>query len=122
MNFNNNSTEILGRWQSAANPGDGWTPRLRDDRETFINLNQASTRFVEDGDYIKLDNVTLGYNLPRTVLEKIGVEKFRLFVQGQNLLIITDYKGLDPEMEITGIDLNGTPRSRIFTLGLNVGF
>ncbi|MFV8368186.1 SusC/RagA family TonB-linked outer membrane protein [Flavobacterium sp. LB2R40] len=122
MNFNNNSTEILGRWQSASNPGDGLTPRLRDDRETFINLNQASTRFVEDGDYIKLDNVTLGYNLPRTVLEKIGVDKFRLFVQGQNLLIITDYKGLDPEMEITGIDLNGTPRSRVFTIGLNVGF
>ncbi|MES2853365.1 MAG: TonB-dependent receptor [Bacteroidota bacterium] len=122
MNFNNNSTEILGRWQSAANPGDGWTPRLRDDRETFINLNQASTRFVEDGDYIKLDNVTLGYNLPKPVLEKIGVDKFRFFVQGQNLLIITDYKGLDPEMEITGIDLNGTPRSRVFTIGLNVGF
>lgn len=122
MNFNNNGTEILGRWQSAANPGDGWTPRLRDDRETFINLNQASTRFVEDGDYIKLDNVTLGYNLPKPVLDRIGLDKLRLFVQGQNLLIITDYKGLDPEMEINGIDLNGTPRSRIFTLGLNVGF
>jgi TonB-linked SusC/RagA family outer membrane protein len=122
MNFNNNSTEILGRWQSTANPGDGWTPRLRDDREAVININQASTRFVEDADYIKLDNVTLGYNLPKPVLEKIGLEKFRFFVQGQNLLIITDYKGLDPEMEINGIDLNGTPRSRIFTVGLNVGF
>ena len=120
--FNNNGTEILGRWQSATNPGDGWTPRLRDDRETIININQASTRFVENGDYIKLDNITLGYNLPKPVLEKIGLEKFRFFIQGQNLLIITDYKGLDPESEIMGNDFNGTPRSKIFTIGLNMGF
>jgi TonB-linked SusC/RagA family outer membrane protein len=119
--FVNNGTEILGRWQSAANPGDGWTPKLAFDRESFININQASTRFVEKGDYIKLDNVTLGYNLPKSVLDRIGLEKCRFFIQGQNLLIITNYKGLDPEMEITGIDLNGTPRSRIFTVGLNVG-
>ena len=120
--FNNNGTEILGRWQSIDNPGDGWTPRLRDDRETIININQASSRFVEKGDYIKLDNITLGYNLPKSVLDKVGLEKFRLFVQGQNLLIITDYKGLDPEMEVLGNDYNGTPRSRIFSIGLNVGF
>jgi len=120
--FNNNGTEILGRWQSVDNPGDGWTPRLRDDRETTININQASSRFVEKGDYIKLDNITLGYNLPKSVLDKVGLEKFRLFVQGQNLLIITDYKGLDPEMEVLGNDYNGTPRSRIFSVGLNVGF
>jgi TonB-linked SusC/RagA family outer membrane protein len=120
--FNNNGTEILGRWQSASNPGDGWTPRLQDDRETMININQASSRFVENGDYIKLDNITLGYNLPKPVLEKIGLEKLRFFVQGQNLLIISDYKGLDPEMEIMGNDFNGTPRSKIFTIGLNMGF
>ena len=120
--FNNNGTEILGRWQSVTNPGDGWTPRLRDDRETTININQASSRFVEKGDYIKLDNVTLGYNLPKSIVEKVGVDKFRLFVQGQNLLIITDYKGLDPEMEVLGNDYNGTPRSRVFSVGLNVGF
>jgi glutamine cyclotransferase len=122
QNFNNNSTEILGRWQSAANPGDGWTPRLRDDRETFININQASTRFLEDADFIKLDNITLGYSLDKTVTDKIGVNKLRFYVQGQNLWTITDYRGLDPEMEIRGVDLNGTPRSRMFTLGLNVGF
>jgi TonB-linked SusC/RagA family outer membrane protein len=122
QNFNNNSTEILGRWQSAANPGDGWTPRLRDDRETFININQASTRFLEDGDFVKLDNITLGYSLGKSVTEKIGVDKFRMYIQGQNLWTITDYRGLDPEMEIRGVDLNGTPRSSIFTLGLNVGF
>lgn len=122
QNFNNNSTEILGRWQSAANPGDGWTPRLRDDRETFININQASTRFLEDADFIKLDNITLGYSLDKGVTEKIGLDKLRFYIQGQNLWTITKYKGLDPEMEIRGVDLNGTPRSTVFTLGLNVGF
>ena len=90
--------------------------------ERWYNINQASSRFVEKGDYIKLDNITLGYNLPKSVLDKVGLEKFRLFVQGQNLLIITDYKGLDPEMEVLGNDYNGTPRSRIFSIGLNVGF
>ena len=122
QNFNNNSTEILGRWQSASNPGDGWTPRLRDDRETFININQASTRFLENGDFIKLDNITLGYSFARNFTDKLKIDKFRLYVQGQNLLVITKYRGLDPEMEILGVDLNGTPRSTIFTMGLNVSF
>ena len=122
QNFNNNTTEILGRWQSAANPGDGWTPRLRDDRETFININQASTRFLENGDFVKLDNITLGYSFGKKFTETLKIDKFRFYVQGQNLLVITKYKGLDPEMEIGGVDLNGTPRTTIFTMGLNVSF
>jgi TonB-linked SusC/RagA family outer membrane protein len=122
QNFVNNGTEILGRWQSVANPGDGQTPKLSDTSETFINLAHASTRFVEKGDYIKLDNVSLGYSLPKFLLDKLSVDKFRLYVQGQNLLIITKYKGLDPEMERGGVDYNGNPRLSVFTMGLNVSF
>ena len=122
MNFTNNSTEILGRWQSPENPGDGVTPLLWASGNTFVNLTSiATTRFVEDGDFIKLDNITLGYTFPREVLDMINIDKLRLFVQGQNLLIITDYRGLDPEMESAGVDLNGTPRSSIISFGLNLG-
>jgi hypothetical protein len=76
--LNNNSTEILGRWQSPTDTGDGVTPRLWSNRDNFINLaSQASTRFVE-GDFISLNNITLGYSLPNSLLDKIKVEKIRL--------------------------------------------
>lgn len=121
QDLNNNSTEILGRWQSTANPGDGVTPRLYAGRGNFINLaSAASTRFVENGDFISLDNVSLGYTLPSSLLEKIKVEKIRFFVQAQNLLIITDYKGINPEMETYGVDLNGTPRAKVISMGINI--
>lgn len=121
QNFNNNGTEILGRWQSPTNPGDGWTPILWAGSNTFLNQSSnASTRFVEDGDFISLDNLTLGYSLPKTLLSKIKVDNIRFFIQGQNLLMITKYKGLDPEMETSGVDLNGTPRARVFSMGINV--
>ena len=121
QNLNNNSTEILGRWQSAANPGDGWTPRLWASANTTVNnTSNASTRFVENGDFISLDNITLGYNMPKSILEKVKLQSIRFFVQAQNMLIITDYKGLNPEMETFGVDLNGTPRSKIISLGVNV--
>ncbi len=118
QNLNNNSTEILGRWQSAANPGDGMTPRLWEGRSPFVNMTGiATSRFLEDADFINLDNLTLGYQMPKTLTDRMKVDMIRIFVQGQNL---TDYKGLNPEMETGGVDLNGTPRARILSVGLNV--
>ncbi|MEN2400777.1 TonB-dependent receptor [Flavobacterium sp. MC2016-06] len=121
QNFNNNGTEILGRWQSVDNPGDGWTPRLYASSNTFTNLSgSASTRFVEDGDFISLDNVSIGYTLPKMIMTKIGVDNFRIFAQAQNIWLISKYKGINPEMETSGVDINGTPRSKVISLGLNV--
>lgn len=121
QNLNNNSTEILGRWQSAANPGDGMTPRLWEGRSPFVNMTGiATSRFLEDADFINLDNLTLGYQMPKTLTDRIKVDMIRIFVQGQNLWSITDYQGLNPEMETGGVDLNGTPRARILSVGLNV--
>lgn len=138
QNFVNNGTEILGRWQSAANPGDGVTPKQYFANSTFINLDtQASTRFVEDGSYLRLDNVALGYTLPADVVRKLHVSRLRVFVSGQNLFVITKYRGLDPETSTTGttlagvnspnvpaigVDYNGNPQQRTFTVGLNLGF
>jgi TonB-linked SusC/RagA family outer membrane protein len=119
--FQNNSTEILGRWQSVDNPGDGWTPRLWYAGDTFVNLtDNSSTRWVEKGDYIKLQTVSIGYTIPQSLLKRIGIQNLRLFAQGQDLLMITDYTGIDPEMENGGVDYNGTPRQSVVTFGINL--
>lgn len=125
MNFVNNGTEVLGRWQSPSNPGDGNMPRLYASRSAFINLeNAASSRFVEKADFLRLDNVALGYNLPVDIVGKVGIRKLRVYASAQNVFVITGYKGLDPETNTngSGVDYNGNPQVRTFTFGLNLGF
>lgn len=121
--FQNNGIEILGRWQSVENPGDGWTPKLWYAGETFVNLtDNSSTRWVEKGNYTKLQTITLGYTLSKLAVKKIGVDNLRLYVQGQDLFMITNYTGIDPEMESGGVDYNGTPRQSVVTFGVNLKF
>jgi TonB-linked SusC/RagA family outer membrane protein len=125
--FTNNGTEILGRWKSAAEPGDGWTPKLWHGRSNFINMDgNTISRFLEDGSYIKLDNIRLGYTLPKTVTKGIGIESLRLFAQGQSLWTSTKYTGLDPEMAggtgFNGVDYNANPIQRVVSVGINVNF
>lgn len=121
--FNNNSTELLGRWQSVNNPGDGWTPKLWSGADPIVNgPTVANSRFIEKGDFVKFDNITLGYNFPKDLISNFGLTNLRIFAQAQNAVIITKYSGADPELEIAGVDYNVVPRSRIFSFGLNVGF
>jgi TonB-linked SusC/RagA family outer membrane protein len=125
QNFVNNGTEILGRWVSAANPGDGQTPRQFFGRSTFINQDAAAyTRFVEKGDFLRMDNLAIGYKVPVAGLRKIGVTRLRVYASAQNLFVITGYKGLDPETNTTGagVDYNGNPQQRTYTFGVNLGF
>ena len=122
LNFVNNGSEILGRWQSVDAPGDGWTPRLWFAGATFVNLTgHATTRFIEKGDFLKLQTLTLGYTLPNQVVKKVGLTSLRIFAQGQDILMLTKYTGIDPEMESGGVDLNGTPRQKVITFGINLG-
>ena len=81
---------------------------------------------LEDGSFVKLDNITLGYNVP---VKKLGfMQNLRLYLTGQNLFTITGYKGIDPEVDMVGLDNMGIertryyPASRSFILGLNVTF
>lgn len=121
LNFTNNSTEILGRWQSVDNPGDGWTPKLFFADNTLSNLtSHASSRFLEDGSFVKFDIISLGYTFPKNITQAIGIKNLRIYGQAQNAFIITKYSGLDPEMETRGVDLNATPRQRVFSMGFNV--
>lgn len=83
-----------------------------------------SSYYVEDGDFIKVDNVTLGYTLP---IQNMGFKSGRIFLSGNNLLMITGYSGLDPEVAIGGLTPGfdsqyDYPSTRSFTLGLNLSF
>ncbi|PZX94891.1 SusC/RagA family protein [Flavobacterium aquariorum] len=88
-----------------------------------------SDRYVEDGSYIRIQNVTLGYSLPSDVISKFKVTRLRLYGTAQNLLTFTDYSGYDPEIGsfnqnvlLSGIDNGRYPVARTFTIGLNVEF
>jgi hypothetical protein len=130
QNFTNNGTEILGRWQSATDVGNGSVPRLYYNRDAFVNLtNNTTTRFLEKGDFFRIQNIVLGYTLPKAMLEKAKINKLRFFAQLQNVLLLTGYKGIDPESNLnpgsntqSGLDSNVNPQQRTFTLGLNLGF
>lgn len=100
--------------------------------ESIINSSSVSTRYLENGSFLRLNNMTLGYNFNT---KDIGIgnwaKELRLAVTGQNLFIITDYTGFDPEVnqdrssggiQSFGIDLDGYPKARTFVVGLNVTF
>jgi TonB-linked SusC/RagA family outer membrane protein len=125
--FQNNGSEILGRWQNVDNPGDGVTPKLWHGRSNFINMDgNTISRYIEDGSYVKLDNVRLGYTLPKDITKKVSIESVRVFAQGQNLFTSTKYTGLDPEQAggtgFNGVDYNATPIQRVMSVGINVNF
>ncbi|AYL94919.1 SusC/RagA family TonB-linked outer membrane protein [Mucilaginibacter celer] len=87
------------------------------------NFGNVSDFYVENGSYMRIKNVTLGYSLPKTLMTKIGVRSARLFANAQNLATFTKYKGLDPEVGINqnGVDLGLYPQARIVLVGVNVG-
>lgn len=124
MDFANNGTEILGRWVSVDQPGDGITPKIGyGDQAALFNDGYTDSHFVENGNYLKLSNLTLGYTLPKSVLSAIHLTKIRFYAQAQNLFTITSYKGLDPETSSRlGVDWNGMPQQRSFTFGANITF
>ncbi|MDO4229255.1 MAG: TonB-dependent receptor [Capnocytophaga sp.] len=103
-------------------------PRLNgNDRN---NTNRTSDRFVEDGSYIRLKNITLAYNVPTNVLEKLNISNLKLYVSAQNILTLTSYSGADPEIgQITegnylsrGVDVGIYPQPKTFVMGLKLQF
>ncbi|SFZ93461.1 TonB-linked outer membrane protein, SusC/RagA family [Flaviramulus basaltis] len=94
----------------------------------------GSSYYIEDGSYIRLKNISLGYTLNDAVTSKLGLDKIRIFLQGKNLITITDYSGLDPEINLSnytnqqqanleiGVDRGAYPISRSLNLGLNITF
>ena len=125
QSFHNNGVEIKDRWQL---PGDVTTvPRLRYGQSSIINQTGATiSRFVENADYVRLQNVVLNYNFSNKTISKIAngyVKSARVFAQGQNLFMLTKYTGIDPDNASQGgLDNAVSPSLRILSFGLNVGF
>jgi len=118
------SERLLDAW-SPENPS-GTVPIV--ERTTnFSTSEQANSYYVEDGSYLRLQNLTFGYTLPQNLLERWRLERFRVFVAANNLFTITGYEGLDPAVGGAadtnfGIDIGNYPVTRGYTMGLNVSF
>ncbi len=119
----NNVDSALG-WSGQVLPNggaylsNGVTNLLDTNFTTATSQRYMSDYYIQKASYIRLDNVTIGYNFKKVFDTKVNA---RLTAAGQNLLIITPYKGIDPEIA-SGLDKNIYPRPRMFTLGLNVNF
>jgi len=98
---------------------------------SFSNSNVPNSWYVEKGSYLRLKSLNIGYTIAPSILKKIGVDKFRIFVQGANLFTITKYSGLDPELQGSnlndqtnfGIDLGNYPANqKNYNVGVNLKF
>jgi TonB-dependent starch-binding outer membrane protein SusC len=138
--FEGTSVRLLNRWTPDNQDTD--VPAFIDDvtrqnasLTSKITLGKNNTdrgrvqRYVEDGSYIRLKDITLGYSFPSSVLSDIGVKKVRAYVSGTNLITLTDYTGYDPEVSAynsndaqIGVDLSNYPTAKIITFGINVTF
>ncbi|MDR2691155.1 MAG: TonB-dependent receptor, partial [Dysgonamonadaceae bacterium] len=115
----------LERWQK---PGDITDmPKLQ---KTGTNYAYFVSRFIEDGSYIKIKTITLGYNIPKSLLSRFSISGARIFVEGSNLFTFTNYTGVDPEINIEGrdgynvlgVDFVTAPIPRTFLFGFNLKF
>ncbi len=91
--------------------------------------DRISDRYIEDGSFIRIKNITLGYTFPKTLIEKVHLSNARVFASIENLVTFTDYSGFDPEVgastqssNVFGLDNGRYPSPQVFTFGLNVSF
>ncbi|WP_321997692.1 TonB-dependent receptor [Draconibacterium orientale] len=116
----NQSTEVLHRWR---------TPGQITDVPKAGFVMQPSSYFIEDGSYLRVKDITFSYNFNGGILNKLGVSRLQPYVTATNLLTLTDYSGMDPEVNqwgnsgaVQGIDWGTYPHSKTFVFGLNVEF
>lgn len=113
------------RWQ---NPGDITdVPQAR----LFVNNGHSpSSRYLQDTDFVRLRNLTLGYSLPTPALDRLGMSRVRIYVSGLNLLTFTNYRGYDPESSNDDANTNtnvgntfySAPPAKVYTMGINLSF
>ncbi|MDQ2178290.1 TonB-dependent receptor [Marinifilum sp. D714] len=119
----NQSVDQLNRWQKPGDITD--VPRA----ELFSgNGSGRSSRWIEDGSYLRVKNITLGYTLPKSIVERLNLRNVRVFAQAQNWFTFDDYKGHDPEVSSEGTvnigqgqDFFQAPPSKTLTFGVNIG-
>ena len=120
-NYSNKSREVLGRWTGAGSTNDARTPRY-----SFTDANsniRVSERYVEDGSFVKIKNLQLGYTFPEQMTKKV-FSRLRLYVQVRNAFTFTKYTGFDPEIAggilDTGVDRGAYPQARTYSVGLDI--
>ena len=91
--------------------------------------NRISNRYIEDGSYLRIKNITFGYNFPRTMVKKMSLENIRIYANLQNLYTFTKYSGYDPEVGastassyVYGLDNGRYPSPQIYSFGINLSF
>ena len=121
--LSNSTVGMLDRWTNE-NPSNTY-PRANRNAD-YLHM---SDRYLEDGSYVRLQLLTLGYDLPKGFVNKIKLKGARLYVSGKNLLTFTSYTGFDPEVGRygssnirQGYDLGGYPTARTYLVGLNIEF
>lgn len=132
--FNGNKAiyqSIYADYNSSPEALNAWSPENHTNQPRLIqsdpngNFRNVSSYFVEDGSYLKVRNVQLGYNLPKSIVERLRLSRARVYVNGDNLLTFTKYSGIDPELAgantSRGIDYNAYPQTRTFTVGVELG-
>lgn len=118
---------------------DSWTPdnhnasvAIQENEGSFSTNSVPNSYYVEDGSYLRLQNMQLGYTIPTDILERTGISNLRIYLQGENLLTFTGYSGLDPEVGYSesggggstnfGIDEGAYPRSRQLLIGIDLSY
>lgn len=141
--WDNQATSVLNRAQLGYSDGDIYN--VTDPDNSFLinpdatlprwsgndlnGNNRMSDRWIEDGSYLRIQNVSLAYNLPRSLLSKAGVVNCKVYFNAQNVYTFTGYSGLDPEIGsynqragLSNVDMGRYPSPRVFTLGANITF
>lgn len=117
----NYQTEVLNRWTGEGTSND--YPRLGNN-DGNGNFSKMSDFYLESGNYVRLKIVQVGYTLPLNLSSKIGADKIRFYVTGENLFTFTKYTGYDPEIggQVFGVDKGIYPQAKSFMLGANLQF
>ncbi len=115
----NYPTWILSRWTGEGTSNRVPILKMGDSKNWVI-----SDLYVQDASYLRLKNISLGYTLPRHITQKVGVDRFRVFVRGENVITWTKYWGFDPEIGTSstsmGVDYGVYPQARTWTVGFNI--
>ncbi len=118
--------DMVNRWTGEGSQNDARYPRMN---AADVNNSLMSDRYIEDGSYMRIKNLQLGYNISTSFLSKLKLSQARVYINAQNLLTFTKYSGLDPEIGMNGfsaldlgVDRGFYPQARIFSAGLTATF
>ncbi|MBL7828725.1 MAG: SusC/RagA family TonB-linked outer membrane protein, partial [Saprospiraceae bacterium] len=125
--FWNNHVDVLDRWTETNT--DGSIPRVVFGDNISNGSALPISENVQKGDFFRVRNITLGYRLPQTVLNRIKISSLRVYANVNNAFLFTQYEGTDPEVstngnsnQTPGVDRNSVPMAQTFLVGVNLGF